>query len=307
MKKFLILLSLFAVIVMSCSKSQDKTTSQQQDKTTQSQGDEKKIGVVVSTLNNPFFVDLVEGAKQQAAALGYKLIVLDSQNDPAKELSNVEDLITNKVDLVILNPSDSDASVRSGKSCQDAGIPIITVDRSINDFKSNAHIASDNVSGGKIAAQYIVDILGSGQPVVELEGVPGSSAARERGYGFNMNKELNVVLKQVANFDRVQGLNVMENIIQTGTDFKAVFAHNDEMALGALKALESAGKNDVIVVGFDAIDDAKEAIKAGKMSATIAQKPKEIGKTAIDVAKLILSGTVPQDYYPVELEVIQKQ
>ncbi|MGG8362589.1 substrate-binding domain-containing protein, partial [Bacillus cereus] len=147
-----------------------------------------------------------------------------------------------------------------------------------------------------------------GANVAELEGIPGSSAARERGKGFHnvADKSLKVVAKQAADFDRAKGLSVMENILQANSDIKAVFAHNDEMALGALEALKSAGKTDVVVVGFDATEDAVKAVNDGRMAATVAQKPELIGEKAMQTAKEITQGKKVDKSIPIELELIKK-
>ncbi|BBA51615.1 ribose ABC transporter substrate-binding protein RbsB [Fusobacterium ulcerans] len=267
----------------------------------------EKIGLVVSTQNNPFFVTLKEGAVQKANELGYELIVLDSQNDPSKELGNVEDLLVKGVDVLLINPTDSDAVVSSVRAANRSKIPVVTLDRAANGGKVVSHVASDNVLGGEVAGNYIVEKLGGKGKVVELEGIPGTTAARDRGEGFNkaIAGKLDVVAKQAADFDRTKGLTVMENILQAQPEINAVFAHNDEMALGALKAIESSGRKNIIVVGFDATDDAVAAVKDGKLSATVAQKPAEIGAIGVEVAGKIIKKETVQENVPVALELIK--
>lgn len=267
----------------------------------------EKIGFVVSTQNNPFFVTLKEGAVQKANELGYELIVLDSQNDPSKELGNVEDLLVKGVDVLLINPTDSDAVVSSVRAANRSKIPVVTLDRAANGGKVVSHVASDNVLGGEVAGNYIVEKLGGKGKIVELEGIPGTTAARDRGEGFNkaIAGKLDVVAKQSADFDRTKGLTVMENILQAQPEINAVFAHNDEMALGALKAIESSGRKNIIVVGFDATDDAVTAVKDGKLSATVAQKPAEIGAIGVEVAGKIIKKETVQENVPVALELIK--
>lgn len=267
----------------------------------------EKIGLVVSTQNNPFFVTLKEGAVQKANELGYELIVLDSQNDPSKELGNVEDLLVKGVDVLLINPTDSDAVISSVRAANRSKVPVVTLDRAANGGKVVSHVASDNVLGGEVAGNYIVEKLGGKGKVVELEGIPGTTAARDRGEGFNkaIAGKLDVVAKQSADFDRTKGLTVMENILQAQPEINAVFAHNDEMALGALKAIESSGRKNVIVVGFDATDDAVAAVKDGKLSATVAQKPAEIGAIGVEVAGKIIKKETVQENVPVALELIK--
>ena len=270
----------------------------------------KTIGLVVSTLNNPFFVTLKDGAAKKAKALGYQLIVLDSQNDSAKELSNVEDLVQQQIDVLLINPTDSDAVVNAVKSANNAKIPVITIDRASNGGQVVTHIASDNVAGGKMAAEFIAKQLKGKGKVVELQGIPGTSAARDRGKGFNDGLKaysgIKVVAQQGADFDRQKGLSVMENILQAQPELNAVFAHNDEMALGALKAIQAAKRTGILVVGFDAIDDAVKAVKAGQMAATVAQQPDLMGELGVTNADKVLKGQKVEKAIPVSLKLITK-
>ncbi len=264
------------------------------------------VGFSISTLNNPFFVTLEQGAKEKAQELGLDLVVLDAQDNPSKQLNDIEDLIRKKVAVILVNPTDSDAVVSAIKSANKAGIPVITVDRSASGGVIASHVASDNVAGGMLAGEYLLEQVGSGVKVVELEGVPGASATRDRGMGFNkvVDNTLDVVARQTANFNRAEGLSVMENILQTHKDIVGVFAHNDEMALGAVKALEAAGMASVIVVGFDATDDAVAAVSAGAMNATVAQKPTLIGALSVDTAYNIINKQEVDSVVNVELELI---
>jgi ribose transport system substrate-binding protein len=183
---------------------------------------------------------------------------------------------------------------------------VVTLDRSANSGEVVAHIASDNVAGGKMAGEFIVEQLGGAGKVVELEGIPGASAARERGEGFNAaieGTDIEVVARQTANFDRAEGLSVMENILQAQAEIDAVFAHNDEMALGALEAIKASGR-DIMIVGFDATADAVAAVEAGEMAATVQQLPKDIGSIGVDTAMKVLNGDTVDEYIPVALELV---
>lgn len=264
------------------------------------------IGFSISTLNNPFFVTLNEGAEAKAEELGAELTVVDAQDNASKQASDIEDLIQQGVDLIMINPVDSEAVAAAVESANTANIPVITVDRSAAGGEVISHIASDNVAGGEMAAEHLVSIVGEDAAVAELEGVPGSSAARERGEGFNAvaADSLDVVAKQTANFNRAEGLSVMENILQANPDITGVFAHNDEMALGALEAIEASGK-DIAVVGFDATADAVQAVEEGRLDGTIAQKPEMIGEMAVETAVQSLEGEEVEASIPVELELVQ--
>ncbi|PEZ82787.1 ribose ABC transporter substrate-binding protein RbsB [Bacillus sp. AFS017274] len=267
-----------------------------------------KVGVSISTLNNPFFVSLKDGIEKEAKEKGMKVTVVDAQDDTAKQISGIEDLILQKVDVLLVNPTDSAAISSAVQSANEAGIPVITIDRSSDEGDIETFIASDNVAGGEMAAEYLVKELGDKAKVVELEGVSGASATRERGKGFHniADKQLDVQTSQTAEFDRTKGLNVMENILQGNKDIQAVFAHNDEMALGAIEAIKAAGK-DIIVVGFDGNDDALKAVENGELKATIAQQPALIGEEAVNAAEKILKGDKVDDTISVPLKLVTKE
>lgn len=265
------------------------------------------LALVISTLNNPFFVTMKEGAERKAAELGYNLIVLDSQNDPAKELSNVEDLSVRGAKVLLLNPTDSDAVTNAIYLANRAGLPVLTLDRAANRGEVVSHIASDNVAGGLMAGDFIAEKVGDKAKVIQLEGIAGTSAARERGEGFKQavaKHGFTLLASQPADFDRTKGLNVMENLLAGNTQVQAVFAQNDEMALGALRALQAANKKDVILVGFDGTQDGIKAVQSGRLSATIAQQPAEIGAIAVATADQLLKGEAVAAHIPVPLQVI---
>ena len=265
------------------------------------------LALVVSTLDNPFFVTLKDGAVKKAQELGYELIVLDSQNDPAKELANVEDLTVRGVKAILINPTDSDAVSNAIRLINKAGIPVLTLDRGASHGTVTSHIASDNVAGGKMAGDFMAEKLGKNAMVIQLEGLAGTSAARDRGEGFAAAVKANgfkVLASQPADFDRTKGLNVMENMLASNADVQGVFAQNDEMALGALRALQAAGKK-VVLVGFDGTDDGVAAVKRGDMAGTIAQQPALIGALGVEAADKVLKGQAVEKYIPVPLMVVK--
>lgn len=271
-----------------------------------------KIGMVVSTLNNPFFVNMKDGAEKEAKKLGYDLVVLDSQNDPAKERANVDDLVQLGVIALLINPTDSDAVVKTVEVANKSNIPVITLDRQANGGKITSHIASDNIKGGEMAAEYVLDKFKDEKGpinVVEIQGIPGASATRDRGEGFHnimdKNDKFNFISIQAADFDRQKGLQVMENIIQANPNIQVVFAHNDEMALGAVKAIKASGIN-ALVIGFDGNDDAKDSIDANEMTATIAQQPDLIGALGVELTNKIYKGESIKDKIAADLKVYTK-
>lgn len=265
------------------------------------------IGLSVSTLNNPFFVSLAEGAEEAAEKAGVKLAVADAGDDSAKQQNDIEDLISRNVSVLIVNPVDSDAVAPAVQNAVSLGIKVISVDRVVNGVDVDCQIASDNVAGAKVATEYLIEQIGEGAKVAELQGVPGASATIDRGAGFHeaADEVLDVAASQSANFERAEGMSVMENILQSEPELKGVFAHNDEMALGALQAI-AASKKDIKVVGFDATDDAVNEVKAGKMTATVAQKPELMGETAIQTAIKLIAGEEVEKSLPVEVELVTK-
>ncbi|CZF84416.1 ribose ABC transporter substrate-binding protein RbsB [Grimontia marina] len=264
------------------------------------------LAIVVSTLNNPFFVTMKEGAENKAKELGYELIVLDSQNDPSKELSNLEDLTIRGVKAILINPTDSAAVSNAIRIANRSEIPVLTLDRGAQRGEVVSHIASDNVAGGEMAGKFIMEKVGEQAKVIQLEGIAGTSAARERGEGFMKvvdGGSMELLSSQPADFDRTKGLNVMENMLAANPDVQAVFAQNDEMALGALRAVQASGK-DVMIVGFDGTDDGIAAVNRGKLAATIAQQPELIGAIGVEVADKLLKGEQVQKSIPVPLKVV---
>lgn len=266
------------------------------------------MAIVLSTLNNPFFVTMKDGAEAKAEELGYKLIVLDSQNDPSKELSNIEDLTIRGVKAILINPTDSDAVSNAIRMANRSNIPVLTLDRGASRGDVVSHIASDNVIGGEMAGHFIMEKVGEKAKVIQLEGIAGTSAARERGEGF-MNavnsSGLELLASQPADFDRTKGLNVMENLLAANPDVEAVFAQNDEMALGALRAVQASGK-EVMIVGFDGTEDGIAAVNRGLLGATVAQQPDLIGSLGIEMADKVLKGETVDEYVPVPLKIIAK-
>ena len=266
-------------------------------------GGNGSIGFSVSTLNNPFFVTLSEGAEAKAEEEGADLIVVDAGDDAAKQTSDIEDLISRNISVLIVNPVDSDAVAPAVQDAVAAGIKVISVDREGNGVDVDCAIASDNVEGARMATEYMVSLIGEGAKTAEIQGTSGASATIDRGEGFHLvaDEQLDVVSSQTANFSRSEGMTVMENILQAQPDLKGVFAHNDEMALGAVEAI---GNRDIVVVGFDATDDALAAIQQGRMAATVAQKPDLMGATAVETAISLVNGETVEKEIPVEVELI---
>lgn len=265
------------------------------------------IGLAVSTLNNPFFVELQQGAQEMADKLGAKLTVVDAQNDATNQVNQVQTLVTQGVKAIILNPVDSKQSAPAAKAAEMANIPLISVDRSV-EGKVAAEVASNNVSGGSLAAIELGRAT-SGE-VAHLKGISGASASRDRGQGFEQglnSGNIKVVATAVADFDRAKALNETTNLLQGHPGIKGIFAENDEMALGAIKALGARAGKDVMVVGFDGTPDGLKAIQDGTLVATVAQQPKLLGSKAVEQAVKAAKGEPVQQVVDVEVKVITKQ
>ena len=306
---FLAVISLFMLVACDSATLEGEQTDSDED-VEEMEPEDITIGLSVSTLNNPFFGQLEDGVVETAEEKGTKVQVVDAQDDTATQNDDIDDLIQQDVDILLINPVDSDAITPAIEAANAANIPVITLDRSSEGGEVLTLIASDNVEGGEMAADFIIDQVGEDADVVQLEGVPGASAANERGEGFSnvADEKLNVVESQSANFNRSEGLDVMENILQSHSDIDAVFAQNDEMALGALEALESANlEDDVIVVGFDGNEDAVEEVEAGRLAATVAQQPYEMGVIGVETVYDYFSGETIDEEIPSPLELISAE
>lgn len=270
----------------------------------------KTITLAVSTLNNPFFVDLRDGAQEAATAAGATLNVVDAQNDPATQANQIADAVTQQASAVIINPVDSDAAGAAVKPAISASIPVVAVDRAVNGADVATLVSSDNVAGGKDAADALAKAMGEKGKVLQLQGVPGTSASRDRGQGFTEGLKafsgVTIAAAQPANFDRTQGLNVATNLMQANPGVTGIFAENDEMALGAIQALGAKAGADVYVFGFDGTADGLKAVQDGTMTGTVAQQPKELGKEAVNNALKVIAGETVEKQIPVPVKVVTK-
>lgn len=268
------------------------------------------IGLLVYNDKNEFIQKVVSGAQAKCDEYGYELIEYSADGDAATEVSNMEDLITKKPNVILYNPVDSDAAEAALSLANNANIPVITVDRTANGGEVVSHVASDNVYGGKIAGEYILAQLGEeGGQLVEIQGVAGTSAARDRGEGFHSAVDdvanVEVVISQIGNWDKAQGMTIMENALQAHPEIKGVFAHNDTMAMGALEAAIAAGREDIVIVGFDADDDAVQSVKDGKLANTVAQQPQLMGSRGVELAYNYLNNLPLEKEEAVEVALVK--
>lgn len=269
----------------------------------------KRILLAISTLNNPFFIEMRDGAEEAAKAAGVDLQIVDAQDDPATQANQLADAVSQGFDAVVLNATDSDAVVPSVTALNNAGIPVIAVDRAVNGAKVETYVASDNVELGRLGGEALIEAIGSQGPVAVLRGISGLPSSNERFEGFNSavdkSEGATVVAAQGAEYDRARALDVMSNILQANPDIVGVFAENDEMALGAIQALGPRAGKDVFVVGIDGTPDALKAIKDGSMYATVAQQASELGKAGVNQAIAFLSGKKLQETTVVDVKVVK--
>ena len=300
MKKILLLIVLFASLT-NCKKSD--------------QSDEpKKIAIVVSTLNNPWFVFLAETAAKKAKDLGYESKIFDSQNNTALESDHFENAISSGYDAILFNPTDAAGSVANATKAKEAGIPVFCMDREINSKDAaTSQILSDSYSACVQLGKLFVDNLDKKGNYVELLGIVSDNNTWNRSKGFHSLVDnypgLKMVAQQSADFDRNKAMEVMESILQAHADIDGVFCGNDAMAMGAYQALVAANKADQVkVFGFDGAEDAINAIKQGKISATAMQFPKVIAETAATFADEYFKGK--KDFpkkLPIAVEVVTKE
>ncbi|MFD7164378.1 ABC transporter permease/substrate-binding protein [Streptomyces violascens] len=276
-----------------------------------SAGTTTKLGMSLSTLNNPFFVQMKAGAQAEAKAEGIDLTVTDAQNDASQQANQIQNFTSSGMKSIIVNPVDSDAVGPSVRGANQADIPVVAADRGVNKAETATLVASDNVAGGKLAAQTLAEKLGGKGKIAILQGTAGTSASRERGAGFAEGLKaypgIEVAARQPADFDRTKGLDVMTNLLQSHPDITGVFAENDEMALGAVKALGSKAGSWVAVVGFDGTPDGIKAVEAGTLYASVAQQPAELGRTAVRNAVKAAQGKKPESAVKVPVKVVTKK
>lgn len=287
-----------------------------------SQTDDGKptVALVLKTLNNPYFIDMEKGAQEAADRLGVHLIVqaADRELDVERQMQICENLIQRKVDVLCVTPSGTREIIPAIVKANASGIPVIIVDTQADlealakaGGKTAGFIGSDNYEGGKIAGLFLAEKLGGKGKVAILEGIPGHETADSRRKGFleaiALSPGIEVVTSQPANWERDQGFNVFQNMLQAHASINGLFAASDLMALGAMEAIAAAGKTgQIIIAGFDALDEAKKAIENGTMAGTVAQHPDAMGKAAIENAYKLLQGEPIPAHIAVRIELITK-
>jgi len=256
----------------------------------------RHMAVIISTLNNPWFVVLAESAAERARELGYEATIFDSQNNSAKEAEHFDNVIAMGYSAILFNPTDADGSVLNVKRAKEAGIPTFCMDREINSRDAAVtQLLSDNFTGCVKLGQYFVRQMNKKGNYIEILGLVGDNNTWNRSNGFHSVvdefPELKMVAQQSADFDRNKAMDVMETIMQANRNIDAVFCGNDAMAMGAYQAVLAAGKADRIkVFGFDGANDAVKGVAQGKIAATVMQFPVLMARTSADLADRYIQG-----------------
>lgn len=304
---FLLLVSLF--LLPACNRSENAGVNPG-----------PRVAFVLKTLNNPFFIDMQRGAEEAASRLGIDLTVQAAERevDVEKQMQIIENLIQTRVEVLLVTPSGSKEIIPAIAKANQAGIPVIVVDTQVDPeaareagIRIATSIGSDNYQGGRLAGEYIAQKFNGKAKVAILEGIPGHETADSRLRGFldavRPTPAIEIVASQPANWERDQGFNVFQNILEANREIDALFACNDMMALGAVEAIAAAGRGGKItIVGFDAVEDARLAIQAGALEASVAQYPEEMGRLAVESAHRILQGETLPEVIAVKVELIRK-
>lgn len=270
-------------------------------------GERKKIGYVTQDLGNQYWVAMAEGVKERCVEMGYEATVLDTRTDPARELSNVEDLIQNGADYILCSPWDPSSGATAVEVANKAGVPIAILDVGITHGAADTFLISENYEGGRLAGKFVAEKLNNKGKVSLLESNPGNIIVALRKKGFEEVMEENgikVVSSQPAEAQRSLGMSITQNVLQAHPDLNAIFSMSDEAALGALEAANAAGKSgDIVIVGFDGTSDALRSIRNGGLTATIAQLPHDIGVMGVNAATNYFNGRKNPEttYVPVRL------
>jgi ribose transport system substrate-binding protein len=278
------------------------------------------VALVLKTLNHPFFVDMRRGAQEAADRLGVTLQVQAAEReiDVEKQMQIVENLIQTGIQALAITPSGSREIVSALVKAKEAKVPIVVVDTRVDakaaadaGIRTETFVGSDNYEGGTLAGEHLAKVTGGKSRVAILEGIPGHETGDSRLRGFRdavkRASGIAIVASQPANWERDQGFNVFQNMLQAHPDIDSVFACSDLMALGAIEAIAAARRTGTIkVIGFDALDDAKKAIAAGTMEASVAQFPSEMGRIAVESAVRVIHGEKIPDEIKVKLELVTK-
>ncbi|HJS59377.1 MAG TPA: substrate-binding domain-containing protein [Vicinamibacteria bacterium] len=295
-RRLLCLLGLAALVAVGCAKGERATR--------------RVVGVTLLTQTHDFFKELEQSLRQEAAHRGIELIVTSCEMDPARQASQIEDFVAQRVSAILAAPCDSSAIVANLAAAESAGIPVFTVDIAARGGRVVSHVASDNVQGGRLAAQALARYAGGKGKILVIDHPTVASVQdRIRGFEEELKKhpDITIVGRPSADGQRAKAMAIMEDMLQAHRDLKGVFGINDDSALGALAVLEAAGRQDVVIVGFDATPDAQRAIRSGgPLKADVIQNPAKIGRTALEMVARHLSGETVPPVVAVEVALFEK-
>lgn len=306
---------MLTVLFVGCADKKDDTSGDT-GKTSNTGGEEKKdekeivLGFASNSFSDKWQTYLNDAVKQKSLDLGVKVVFADGKNDPATQLANVENFIVEGVDAILIVMVDPSAPTPFIKACEDAGIPLIAVNRKFDG--ADVFVGSDDIKAGNIQMEYVAEALGGKGNIAILEGESGHNSAIKRTEG-NMeimkdHPDLKVVFQDTGKWDRAKGMEISENWLQSGEDINAIIANNDEMAIGAIRALTAIKKNaDVVVAGVDATPDALEYVKNGTLEVTVFQSPFGQGGTSVESAIKLINGEEVPSYVDVPFEKVTKE
>lgn len=274
----------------------------------------KNITVILMALNSDYWHMVEAGAKKAGAELGYTVNVIgpNEESDAIGQMNMIEDAVANQVDAIVVAATEPKAVLPSIQKAKDAGIPIITIDAKLqtdDDSLYQSFIGTGNYDASKLGGEYIASKLQPGDKIAIIRGLVGQPTHDERTNGFKDAVEaagMTVVDVQPADSDRGKAVNVAENILQNHPDLKCFYATNDEMALGAYKALEGLQKTDILTMGFDGSFGAMDSIADGKLTSSIAQMPIEEGYTGVKTAIDILEGKEVEKSITIDVKILDK-
>ena len=271
------------------------------------------VGITYQNLQNEFIINIQDAVRRRAEELGIELIELDAQGKAENQISQVENFIARGVDAIILNPYDKEGSSPAVTIAAREKVPIVVVNAIVSNLdQASAYVGSEDAEAGRIATNYIMDLLNGQGNIAVIHGANGHSAEVQRSIGIRevIDKfpSAQIVVEQSANWDRAQALALMENWLASGREIDAVIAQNDEMALGAHKAIEAAGKqHDILLIGIDAIKDALVAVSEGGLVGTVFQDAKGQGALAVELAKKLIDGEVIENNHYIPFKLVTKE
>lgn len=320
--QWLIVLGLFIGVLVGCNQSEpndsdevDGNENENEEEVTQDQdnSDELVIGFSQVTMESPFYIALVEGAEQEAERQGVAIEVIDAQNDMQKQNSDVQSLLTRGIDVLLLNPTNPSAVAPSIEAAEDAGVPIVTVDRRTQQAVAS-YVGRDNEEMGRIAGQKAVELLGgegnAQGKIIEIQGDAGGTVMQERHDGFHdiVGKEpgIEVIEGPYSDYIRSLAVSSMQDLIQAHPDVDLVYAHNDDMALGAVQVLQQSNLNDVNVIGIDGLMEAVKKIDEGSFDATVLNDPIRLGALAVQTAIKVANGEEVERYVDGGTELVDQ-